>query len=208
MGRQVVVRSHTIPFAVVAVAVGLSNTSSYQLAVLLFVLFAAFAAQVKHNPYISHAYRELVVAEHDAKCATDPLHKAIEADIAAVRAKNTRKGVRSTNFFDPRKITKGGSAVDAAILAALDYNSVSMRDAMGGRLWLIPPFLVSYMVGRGRYARLSDPGVPLRAHVYVVALRWPAQGILQGGRVVGGSGQRLAGWSGWSGWSGEVWRLP
>lgn len=109
---------------IVAVAVGLQNTASYQLAMMLLILFAAFAAQVKNNPYFSHGDRELVIAEHEAKCGTDALHAAIEADIQAVRKKNSRSGKTTARFFDSRHIAKN-SAVDAAILAALDYNSVS-----------------------------------------------------------------------------------
>jgi hypothetical protein len=78
---------------------------------------------VKNNPYFSHGDRALVIAEHEAKCLTDPLHKTIEADIAATRAKNTRTGVRISRFFDPRTVAKA-SVVDKAILVALDYNSV------------------------------------------------------------------------------------
>lgn len=78
---------------------------------------------MKNSPYFSHADRPLVVAEHDEKCLTDPLHKAIEADIRAQAAKNTRARARSTKFFDAMSVAKQ-SPVDAAILAALDYNSV------------------------------------------------------------------------------------
>ena len=82
-----------------------------------------FSFQVKHNPYFSHGDRGIVIAEHDEKCRTDPLHKTIEADINALKAKNTRTGIRSTKFFDSRSIAKS-STVDAVILAALDYNTV------------------------------------------------------------------------------------
>lgn len=110
---------------------------------------ATFPLQVKNNPYMSHGDRELVVAEHDAKSTSDPLHRSIEADLKTMRAKNSREGVRTTKFFDPRQVcdecdaralfsTHGRlhaapqvarkSPVDAAILAILDYNSVSGVD--------------------------------------------------------------------------------
>ena len=85
---------------------------------------------MKHNPYFSHADRANVVAEHDAKSLTDPLHKAIEADISTIRVKNARAGVHSTRFFDPRAVAKT-STFDAALLVALDYNTV--RSRRGGR---------------------------------------------------------------------------
>ena len=90
--------------------------------------------------------RPVIIAEHDEKCLSDPLHKAIEADITAMAVKNTRTRARSTMFFDvatgvmrahsdlpfkchyfPRSIPAAvarQNPVDAAILAALDYNSV------------------------------------------------------------------------------------
>ena len=37
----------------------------FQMAVMLLILFVAFVLQVKHQPYMSTAQRELVLAEHD-----------------------------------------------------------------------------------------------------------------------------------------------
>jgi hypothetical protein len=108
---------------IVAVSVGLRNTASYQLAMMLLVLFAAFAAQVKNNPYLSHGDKAKVVAEHQEKCLTDPLHKAIEDDLKLIMRKNTRGAFRTTRFFDAKAIASR-STVDAIVLTILDYNSV------------------------------------------------------------------------------------
>lgn len=138
--------------------------------------------QVKHNPYFSHGDRELVIAEHDAKCATDPLHIAIEADILALRSKNTRSGIKQTRFFDPKHLAKG-SAVDAAILAALDYNSVrcvaTNRSGTSLRLSSGVPHLA--LAGGVRHARVGHPRVLVGAHVRFVPLHRPPGWVLHGG---------------------------
>ena len=109
--------------AIVSIAVGLRGSPSYQLAVMLLVLFCAFAAQVKHNPYFSHSDRPLIIAEHEAKRLTDPLHVMIEEDMRAIARSNVLKGTRVQRFFDPNSLRKG-LTVDAALLVALDYNTV------------------------------------------------------------------------------------
>ena len=109
--------------AIVSIAVGLRGSPTYQLSMMILVLFGAFAAQVKHNPYFSHADRPLIVAEHEAKRLTDPLHIMIEEDMRAVARSNVRKGTRVQRFFDPSSLRKG-SNMDAALLIALDYNTV------------------------------------------------------------------------------------
>jgi hypothetical protein len=109
--------------AIVAVSVGLRNTSSYQLAMMLLVLFAAFAVHVKNNPYFSHGDRPNVLREHEEKVATDPLHKSLEADIRLLQKQNTRKGARTARrFFDAGSVSK--DPIDYAFLVALDYNTV------------------------------------------------------------------------------------
>jgi hypothetical protein len=81
-------------------------------------------AQVKNDPYFSHADRPRVIAEHEAKVAEgDVLHVRIAADMRDMAKANSRKGVRVQRFFDTRTIA-GKSAVDSAVLALLDYNTV------------------------------------------------------------------------------------
>ena len=45
---------------------------------------------------------------------------------------NSRKGTRVQRFFDVATLKKGTSTVDAALLVALDYNTVRLR--MGGEV--------------------------------------------------------------------------
>lgn len=109
---------------IVAVAVGLSNTTAYQLAMMLLVLFIAFVLQVKHNPYLSHTDKPKVVAEHELKCdQLDPLHRTIAADMASMAKRNSRKVKQVRGFFDVKVMT-GRSKADYAMLVALDYNTV------------------------------------------------------------------------------------
>ena len=77
---------------------------------------------MKHNPYFSHADRPIVIAEHEAKRLTDPLHIMIDQDMRTL-AKSNSKGRRVQRFFDP-SILRKGLTVDAALLMALDYNTV------------------------------------------------------------------------------------
>lgn len=81
--------------------------------------------QVKNNPYFSHADKQLVVAEHESKRLTDPLHIAIDLDMRALAKANSRKGARVQRFFDVSTMRKDSYA-DAALLVALDYNTVRM----------------------------------------------------------------------------------
>jgi hypothetical protein len=109
--------------AIVSVSVGLRNSSSYQLAMMLLVLFAAFSVHVKNNPYFSHADRPNVLREHQEKIATDPLHASLEADIRLLAKQNSRRNVRKARqFFDVNSVSK--DPVDYALLVALDYNTV------------------------------------------------------------------------------------
>jgi hypothetical protein len=108
---------------IVAVSVGLRNSASYQLAMMLLVLFAAFSLQVKHNPYFSHGDRPIIISEHEQKVLEgDPAHVHIADDIRAMAKLNSRKGTRVQRFFDTRTLAR--SPVDAAVLALLDYNTV------------------------------------------------------------------------------------
>ena len=138
---------------IVAVAVGLSNTTSYQLAMMLLVLFIAFVLQVKHNPYLSHTDRPKVVAEHEAKVALlDPLHRAIEADMVALAKQNTRANRRVRGFVDV-KVLSGRSKADYNLLVALDYNTVrDFRFPSGA-----PPFSSLVCLHRRLKRRCSAP---------------------------------------------------
>ena len=54
------------------------SNPGFQMAVLLFILFVAFVLQVKHQPYMSSAQRDLVLSDHKEKAdAGVELHKAI-----------------------------------------------------------------------------------------------------------------------------------
>eukprot|EP00505_MAST-04D_sp_SCG-Rhode-Island_P001045 Stramenopile-MAST_4_protein_1045 len=54
------------------------SNPGFQMAVLLFILFVAFVLQVKHQPYMSSAQRDLVLSDHKEKAdAGAELHKAI-----------------------------------------------------------------------------------------------------------------------------------
>jgi hypothetical protein len=109
--------------AIVSVSVGLRNSSSYQLAMMLLVLFAAFSVHVKNNPYFSHADRPNVLREHEEKVATDPLHASLETDIRILAKQNSRRGGhKPRRFFDVASVKQ--EPVDYAVLVALDYNTV------------------------------------------------------------------------------------
>ena len=86
-----------------------------------------YSSQVKNNPYFSHADKQLVVAEHESKRLTDPLHIAIDQDMRALAKANSRKGTRVQRFFDVGTMRKDSYA-DAALLVALDYNTVRARE--------------------------------------------------------------------------------
>ena len=85
--------------------------------------FSVFLPQVKHNPYFSHVDRPVIIAEHEAKRLTDPLHIMIDQDMRTLAKSNSRKVARVQQFFDTSKLRKN-STTDAALLVALDYNTV------------------------------------------------------------------------------------
>jgi len=109
------------------------TTPSYQLAVALLVLFAAYVLQTKHQPFMSRRDRSQALAEHRAKVLHDMVHARIESEIQGAARKNFRKVRRVPALLDP---SAGGSAAagggrksDAgragalAVVRLADYNA-------------------------------------------------------------------------------------
>jgi hypothetical protein len=101
------------------------STPDYQLAMALVVLFAAYVLHIRGQPYMTHADRPRILEEHLNKAmAGDPLHATIEADMRAVDKRNARGGA-SGAARSLESVAKGnGHAVDAAVFALFNYNTV------------------------------------------------------------------------------------
>jgi hypothetical protein len=95
------------------------STPSYQLAMALLVLFAAYVLHMRALPYITHGGKEQVLADHQRKALTDKFHATIEAEMRATEQRNTRKR-RRTNVLDVKTTKK--SVATAALLSFFDYN--------------------------------------------------------------------------------------
>ena len=96
------------------------ETPSYQLAMALLVLFAAYVLQVRINPYLSHAVANETAALHKRKALEgDPLHSRIAEDMRARAAFNSRISKPSSKLGKQdarsRSISASCDSVDAFI---------------------------------------------------------------------------------------------
>ena len=114
------------------------SNPGFQMAVLLFILFGAFVMQVKHQPYMSTAQRELVLMDHREKAEKgDVLHKAISDKVKRFLKKDERalkpmksKQIRSLSRVRSQDKMSGSSRDIKAYLENskrryfFDYNTV------------------------------------------------------------------------------------
>lgn len=101
-----------------------AKTPSFQLAVALLVMFAAYAAQVRHRPYMSMAERDDVIAAHKAKVGLDPQADSLAESLMAAQ-RNMKKKARSVRGFAQVEKTRKNAA-QAAAAFLFDYNTVEM----------------------------------------------------------------------------------
>lgn len=67
-------------FLIALTALMFQQVASYELAMCLLVLFAAFVLQTQYMPYMTHANRDAVLEAHMAKALSgDKQHALIEA---------------------------------------------------------------------------------------------------------------------------------
>jgi len=95
---------------------------SYQLALALLVLFGCYVLHMRALPYLTHADKPKVIAEHQAKVLTDPTHATIEAEMRAAERKFAKKSSVRAAVFDVTK--RKFNAGQAILLAVFDYNTV------------------------------------------------------------------------------------
>jgi hypothetical protein len=109
------------------------TTPSYQLAIALLVLFAAYVLQTKHQPFMSRRDQAIVLAEHRAKVLHDMAHARIEAEIQETAHSNARMARKTPALFDRdtdgrrpklgRSEQSRGRAGALAVVRMADYNA-------------------------------------------------------------------------------------
>lgn len=126
-------------FLIVFTALMFRSTPIYQMATALLVMFAAYALQVRHNPYMSPGDHEAVLADHQlrssfpVKAGAEPSmhhkiaalmdeHDAKHAKGLAMRRAATWRAAAETKF----RAEASSGQLDASILASflIDYNTV------------------------------------------------------------------------------------
>jgi hypothetical protein len=95
------------------------SSPSYQLALALLILFAAYVGHVRAAPYLTHAGKAQVIMDHQQKTLTSPMHALVEADMRAAEKRNVKKRHR-TNLFELRNKR---TAAQNAIFMVFDYNT-------------------------------------------------------------------------------------
>lgn len=79
-----------------------NRNSGFQMAAVTLVLFLAYAAQVRWQPYMSPSEFDTVIEEHLRLSEESPLHNRLRARLASVEAKQRKKGNKNS-------IAAGGS---------------------------------------------------------------------------------------------------
>jgi hypothetical protein len=101
------------------------QNSAFQLAAALLVMFLAYAAQVRFQPYMSPSEREAVLKEHLELSYTSPLHARLRAILAGIESRGRKKTHRNI-------LTVKGRVDARALLGRIgtfmfDYNTVSLH---------------------------------------------------------------------------------
>ena len=100
-----------------------SRAPSFQLAFALLVLFLAYAAQMKHLPYMSMSERLAVIFEHEKKVEKqDKLHQKIDFEIRRSLEESKRRDRQAFKSTGMDRIRE--RAKQAAPVFVLDYNLV------------------------------------------------------------------------------------
>lgn len=96
----VIARKFAISFA----ALMFRSESSFQMAVILFFLFVAFAAQVRHQPYLgaTAAEKAEVMREHERRRYESDRHARLAEQLKAVSLKAKKKGRAKIDWSAPR----------------------------------------------------------------------------------------------------------
>lgn len=109
-------------FCIAATYILFNKNAAFQLAAALLVLFLAYAAQVRTNPYMGPANFEDVLREHVQASYTSAVHARLRATIASIESRGRKRAHRN--------VLRGDGKVDAGALLGLltswlfDYNTV------------------------------------------------------------------------------------
>ena len=109
-------------FCVAATYILFNKNAAFQLAAALLILFLAYAAQVKNNPYMSAANHEEVLRDHVQASYTSAIHARLRATIASIEYRGRKKAHRN--------VLRGDGKIDASAVLGLltsflfDYNTV------------------------------------------------------------------------------------
>ena len=72
-----------------------------------------------------------VIADHESKIASDPIHAMVEADMRDIQSRSKKAGIKVSAVFDPARLRNGAGRhtspsqlATAGLLAAFDANTV------------------------------------------------------------------------------------
>jgi hypothetical protein len=108
-------------FSIAIASLFFRTTPSYQLAVVLLILFIAFSIHTGRQPYLDHASKHAVLDDHMLKAQTEQgMHRAISEEMRQVKRKNMK--ATTMHRFDSRRLV--ANKLDATVLSMFSYNTV------------------------------------------------------------------------------------
>ena len=109
-------------FAIAVTSLLFRRTPSYQMALIVLVLFFSYAAQVRQRPYMSMSEYRAEVLYHERKVIEgDKRHMMLNEDIKGVKRRNKKRGQKQTMDSIRAHSVKGGAAAYIT-----NYNTVEM----------------------------------------------------------------------------------
>lgn len=96
-----------------------------QLAVVLLVMFIAYALQVRYRPYLSPSERNDVLREHVYKSLRGGLHARLAERVKAAEA-HGKKAARNTKMTASKESGPGVMFANAILAYFFNYNTVEM----------------------------------------------------------------------------------
>jgi hypothetical protein len=109
-------------FAIAVTSLLFRRTPSYQMALIVLVLFFSYAAQVRQRPYMSMSEYRAEVLYHERKVMEgDARHMKLNEDIKGVKRRNKKRGKTQSMDSIRASSQKGGAAAYIT-----NYNTVEM----------------------------------------------------------------------------------
>ena len=112
-------------FFIAFTALMFNKNPAFQLSVALLVMFACYAMQVKHTPYMSPSEHSAVLADHETKAkVAGSIHNVLAGNLAAV-SNRMKKKARAVNQWGTAQRRKADQAArERASAFFFNYNTV------------------------------------------------------------------------------------